>query len=85
MLKQKFLKGSSKQSGYETSSLPQPGKLKHRNVRCIDDNNKNGADPLVPTTSGNLNATNATNSANVTPEMTRRAYAPELLREAGAR
>ena len=85
MLKQKFLKGSSKPTDYETGSLPQPGR-RQKNVRnVVDEDNKNGSARLVPTTSGNLNATNATNSANATPEMIRRGYAPEMRNEAGAR
>jgi hypothetical protein len=83
MLKQKFLKSSSKHTNYDSSSLPHPGK---RNKRCIDEDNKNGGNPLVPTTtSGNMNATNLTNSANVTPEITRRSYGPEMRNEACTR
>ena len=40
---------------------------------------------VLVTNLGNLNATNATNSANVTPEMTRREYAPEMQNEPGVR
>ena len=84
MLKQKFLKSSSKHTNYDTSSLPHPGNLRQR--KCIDEDNKNGGNPLVSTaTSGNMNATNVTNSANVTPEMSRRAYGPELRNEACTR
>ena len=85
MLKQRFSRSSNWPTSDESSSLPRPGKSNKRNARFYDDDNKNGADRLAPTTSGNLNATNATNSANVTPEMMRRSYAPEMRNEATVR
>ena len=83
LLKQKFSR--SRPAGYDSSSLPRPGKSRQRNARFYDGDNKIGVDRLAPTTSGNLNATNVTNSANVTPEMIRRSYAPEMQNEAGMR
>ena len=79
MLKQKFMKSSSsKHVGYDSSTLPNPGKSRGRNKGGDndEDNRNNTDDRLLPsaTASGNLNATTATNSANVTPEMSRRKY-----------
>ena len=90
MLKQKFLKTSSnKHVGYDTTSLPRPGKARQKNAgehRNNDEDNRNTEDRLLPATaSGNLNATTATNSANVTPEMTRRRYAQEIQNGATGR
>ena len=69
---------SSKHVGYDSSTLPNPGKSRGRNKgRDNDEDNRNNTDDrLLPsaTASGNLNATTATNSANVTPEMSRRKY-----------
>ena len=81
MLKQKFSRGSSKEPEYDSKSLPR--KSKHGNATFYDD--KNGGGRLAPTASGNVNATSATSSANVTPEMIRRAYAPDLRNEAALR
>ena len=85
MLKQKFSRSSNRNASYDSSSLSRPGKSRQRNARFYEEDIKNGADGLAPTTSGNLNATNATNSANVTPELMRRSYAPEMRNESGIR
>ena len=87
MLKQKFLKSSNRGTDYDAGgSLHRPGKLRCRNVRCMDNfKDENNTKNLLVTNLGNLNATNATNSANVTPEMTRREYAPEMRNESGVR
>ena len=69
---------SSKHVGYDSSTLPNPGKARGRNKGGDndEDNRNNTDDRLLPSAnaSGNLNATTATNSANVTPEMSRRKY-----------
>ena len=87
MLKQKFLKSSNRGTDYDAGgSLHRPGKLRCRNVRCMDYfEDENNTKNVLVTNLGNLNATNATNSANVTPEMTRREYAPEMRNESGVR
>ena len=87
MLKQKFLKSSNRGTDYDSGgSLHRPGKVQCRNVRCMDHfEDENDTKNVLVTNLGNLNATNATNSANVTPEMTRREYAPEMRNESGVR
>ena len=87
MLKQKFLKSSNRGTDYDAGgSLHRPGKLQCRKFRCMDHfEDENNTKNLLVTNLGNLNATNATNSANVTPEMTRREYAPEMRNESGVR
>ena len=81
MLKQKFLKSSSsKHVGYDSNALPHSGKSRQRSNENNDEDNRNNTDDrLLPSASasGNPNATTATNSANVTPEMSRRRYARE--------
>ena len=85
MLKQRFSRSSSRENSYDSRSLSRPAKSKGRNTKFYDEHHKNGENRLAPTVSGNVNATSATNSANVTPEMIRRAYAPELRNEAPLR
>ena len=81
MLKQKFTRNSNRDANYSSSSLPRPGKSKHKTARFIDDNDGDYGERLAPTTSGNLNLSSLTNSANVTPEVLRRSYAPEMQNE----
>ena len=81
MLKQKFTRSSSREENYSSSSLPRPGKSKHKTARFLDDNDGDYGERLAPTTSGNANASSIINSANVTPEVLRRSYAPEMQNE----
>lgn len=81
MLKQKFTRNSNKDGNYSSSSLPRPGKSKHKTARFLNDTDGDYDDRLAPNTSGNLNVSSIANSANVTPEVLRRSYAPETQNE----